>query len=393
MPDKRSPRGMPAIRESNGRLQVHVTFKGKRHCISLGLPDTEGNRNAAERLKREIEEDLERFRFDVTLERYYSEFSTIDRRLKEKPRPKKIYLSSLGDVWDKYESFKEGQVEETTMNIYYANVRSHISRLPTLALDEPCTIRDFLLKNCSANAAKKTLEAIATACRWALQSDLIEVNTFQGISSTIRLKQKKDEDSIDPFERSEVREILKAFEEHKYHWRYYNYVSFLFNTGCRTSEAVGLKWEHIDKDFKSICFQEALVQTPKGHVLKGLKSQERRHFKCNEVVKAILSSQQNTARNEYVFPGKNTKHIVRNNFTAQVWKGSKSKSGIVQELVERGLIDHYRPQYNTRHTFITLALEEGLHVKDVARLVGNTPKIIYEHYAGRNRDLEIPPLF
>jgi integrase len=49
----------------------------------------------------------------------------------------------------------------------------------------------------------------------------------------------------------------------------------------------------------------------------------------------------------------------------------------------------YRKLYQTRHTFITLALEY-LDVKDVARLVGNSPEVIYRHYAGNKRDLFLP---
>lgn len=46
--------------------------------------------------------------------------------------------------------------------------------------------------------------------------------------------------------------------------------------------------------------------------------------------------------------------------------------------------------YQTRHTFITLALDNGLDAKDVARLVGNSPEIIYRHYAGNKQELFVP---
>ncbi|MEM1279002.1 MAG: site-specific integrase, partial [Cyanobacteria bacterium P01_H01_bin.152] len=60
----------------------------------------------------------------------------------------------------------------------------------------------------------------------------------------------------------------------------------------------------------------------------------------------------------------------------------------------------YRKLYQTRHTFITAALETPistengsvrmLDAKDVARLVGTSPKMIYEHYAGHSRELAVP---
>jgi integrase len=40
-----------------------------------------------------------------------------------------------------------------------------------------------------------------------------------------------------------------------------------------------------------------------------------------------------------------------------------------------------------RHSFITFCLEQGMDAKDVAKLVGNSPEIIYRHYAGAKKDL------
>jgi integrase len=62
---------------------------------------------------------------------------------------------------------------------------------------------------------------------------------------------------------------------------------------------------------------------------------------------------------------------------------------ILTGLVGEGQVKRYRPPYNTRHTFITLALEHGLTVPQVAKLVGNTPKVILLHYAG-SQVLEVP---
>jgi site-specific recombinase XerD len=55
-----------------------------------------------------------------------------------------------------------------------------------------------------------------------------------------------------------------------------------------------------------------------------------------------------------------------------------------------GQVERYLPLYNARHTFITLALENGLDAKDISRLVGNSPEIIYKHYAGSKRELFVP---
>ena len=37
-----------------------------------------------------------------------------------------------------------------------------------------------------------------------------------------------------------------------------------------------------------------------------------------------------------------------------------------------------------------MALNNGVNVKDVATMVGNSPEIIYRHYAGKSRELFLP---
>jgi len=69
-----------------------------------------------------------------------------------------------------------------------------------------------------------------------------------------------------------------------------------------------------------------------------------------------------------------------------------SIDGIVTQLVKQGVVSEYRKPYQCRHTFITLCLEADIDAKDVGRWVGNSPEIIYKHYAGNKRNLQVPEL-
>jgi len=81
-----------------------------------------------------------------------------------------------------------------------------------------------------------------------------------------------------------------------------------------------------------------------------------------------------------VFPFPEGKPIDLNNFRNRIWK-----------TVLAGLGIEYQELYQTRHTFITHALEVGkLDAKDVARWVGNSPEAIYRHYADNKRELFVP---
>lgn len=83
---------------------------------------------------------------------------------------------------------------------------------------------------------------------------------------------------------------------------------------------------------------------------------------------------------EKVFPSKEDKWIDIHNFTNRGWKTTLEKLDGIE----------YRKLYQTRHTFITLALRNGMDVKDVAKLVGNSPEVIYRHYVGHSREIVVP---
>lgn len=153
-------------------------------------------------------------------------------------------------------------------------------------------------------------------------------------------------------------------------------------TGCRPSEAIALQWKHISSDFKSINFEQAVIETGRGRVVReGLKTQEPRRFPCNDKLQKLLQSIKlvNCNPESPVFPGYGSKLLDTRSLRKNIWIP-----------VLAGLEIEYRKPYQTRHTFITLALEHGLDAKDVARLVGTSSEVIYRHYAGNKRDLFVP---
>lgn len=153
-------------------------------------------------------------------------------------------------------------------------------------------------------------------------------------------------------------------------------------TGARPSEALALQWKHISNAFRTINFEQAVTVSEGGLTIKqGLKTQEKRRFPCNPKVQAILKKikPENAQPNDLLFPSPEGKYIDFHNFRNRAWT-----------TILKSLNIPYRKPYQTRHTFITLALENGLDAKDVARLVGNSPEIIYRHYAGNKRELFVP---
>lgn len=393
MPAKNKPpkaaKGTVGVEKFRGKLRLRLPrqiFSGKQKYISTGLEDTPENWKRVQSKAWTIEEDIARGNFDPSLAKY---------RLQS--HLKLIVPPNLNELWQKYTQYKSTQVEETTLRLNFQRVTSHINKLPTQLLNDSTKIRDYLVNNNSSYTAKRILTQMNACCNWAVKSGLIEVNPFQGMAQEIKTpKNSSNGVDIDPFTAEERNIIINAFRQHPIYHHYTNFVRFLFMTGCRTSEAVALKWKHINNDCSKITFSEAVVNISNQKIRKGLKTEEKRNFPCNKSLQTLLVSirPENCCNEDLVFPSLSGKEINPHTFNAFVWKGCLNKGkryiGIVQALVDEGKIERYRPQYQSRHTFITLALENGLDVKDVARLVGNSPEVIYKHYAGRKKDLIVP---
>ncbi len=293
-------------------------------------------------------------------------------------------------LWGKYTEFRAHQVEATTLTINYSRVENHLKKLPTKNLEDAILIRDFLVSSASPYTTKRILTQINAACNWAVKSKLITNNPFYGLAPEINLtKNSADSLDIDPFSKQEREVIIHAFQSHSVYKSYASFVQLLFLTGCRTSEAIALKWSHINHDCSRITFSEALVNVSGVKIRKVLKNQDKRLFPCNQQLQALLLSIKPEVVNDDrpVFTSVKGNEINIHTFHC-VWHGTKNHGkyyvGVLEQLAKDGKIERYRPPYQTRHTFITLCIDAGIDAKDVARWVGNSPEVIYRHYAEIN---------
>ena len=193
-------------------------------------------------------------------------------------------------------------------------------------------------------------------------------------------KAKTDGENIDPFspeERDSIIRALKALNSD-----YAALVEFMFRTGCRPSEAIGLQWRHISTDFKSITFEQSVTVSENGLVVKqGLKTQQKRVFPCGKDLTTFLKSRapEQIDREQFIFKSPTGKLIDFDNFSNRSWHPTLKRMDIKQ-----------RKPYQMRHTFITHCINSGMNAKDVAILVGNSTEVIYKHYMGKTKGLTAP---
>lgn len=295
-----------------------------------------------------------------------------------------ISLNKLVELWDAYATYRKAQIAPSTYLRDYRKVTRRLEKMRKQApyLAGAIEIRDWLLQQYSAETSRRTIQQFSACARWAVDSELLTLNPFDGLQRHLRPK-RPSEKAWASFTAEERDRIIQEFDLLQPF--YSPWVKFLFWTAARPEEACALRWEHIAGDCTEILFQEALpIDMQQVQATKNYKSTR---FPCNARLQRLLKeieARAGRSRLDHVFQGRKGGRFDYHNFQTRYWRP------LILDLVENGKIAFYLSQYHCRHTFITLALENGLSVQDISYLARVSPKIIYDHYAGRSRRILIP---
>jgi integrase len=293
-------------------------------------------------------------------------------------------------LWQRYKIAKAKLVAATTQKGDWSEVDRALAAVSPESLEFSASSASLLLRELleqyTASTTRKVLLYIRASNYWAIEEELLSKNFYSRLFKSIPKSQKSTR-SRKCFEKQEIEHILAAFSSNEFcskfsvrsHSYYLGYVKFLALTGFRPEEAIALAWSDI-KD-SEIVVSRAYSQG----ILKGTKTYELRAFPINSQLAKLLKSL--PKKQSLVFPSVEDGHINQHNFNERYWKP------IVKQLVASGKVDEYLPTNNLRHSWITRMLRSGLDIATVARLAGNKPDTIMQHYlAAQTRDLILPEL-
>jgi integrase len=380
------------------RLIVPAPYSpnGRQKRISLRRDDTPENRGEAEKIITRIHLDIEDGEYNP--EKLHEYIFRKPKKIAKTPPSISVKEPSLDELWSRYVAHKSKNWAQTSIQIIGKRIGSHINKLTTKKLSDALQIESEL-SHLSYSVKYKVLTYISACCKWAVNSQLISHNPFLVIVDG--LKPPKSAHDPDPFTREEMERIIVAYEKHPRYSYLAPFVKFLFFTGCRTGEGVALQWKNVTD--KYIYFRASISSVGAKHIYReGTKTEACREFpRVNQNLNKLLEQLKPEKVNpdDFVFQEPTGGHILYSAFYVS-WFGNKRKKkfykGIVSTLESKteaeGGIDHYRSPYSTRHTFITLALETMAakrlltpsDVSQLAKYVGNSPTMIYEHYLGRS---------
>jgi integrase len=360
--NKRTPNGECSIVSRSNRLRLRIPSSvyptGVKQELALNMADSEAGRTVAARILADVQLDIYNGELDPTLEKY--------------KRKQIVKQETIYGLWCKYVDYKQPTIKLSTLS-YYQEIGKTLSRVPQ-SIVQALVVRDWLLRNVSPAYTARILKHLSSAVDWGIRHEEIDLVRNPYILMGKEIKGKNQAPGADAFTSGEKEEILNAFLTSHYYDHYYPFVYFLFLTGCRPSEAIGLRWGDISDDFSSIHFTGSIVQIKSKSVrMSGSKTNRVRSFPINSELRDLLQA---VHRTEYlldrlVFPsvGSVEKPIAYINFCQRAWYK------IVTPIINR----HTTP-YSCRDTFITEQIAANVPISVVAKWCDNSPQMIGTRY-------------
>ena len=242
--------------------------------------------------------------------------------------------------------------------------------------------QNYILKKNDPNNYKKFLRSMFN---YAIKMELITKNPIENIKTPKPKKRQFDlitKNDIKIIQKMNIREITKDL------------ISFLYLTGTRISEALGLKWSDIDFNNMTISIRRAINKNKRNtfDTLKTATSQRTVLF--NRVIEKIFMNRKKEIeilkkKSEGYY---NTDLIFSNNKgnTFMISDFNKEKYKIKAQLNKNFTF------HALRHTHATLLIENGIDLKTTQERLGHaditTTLKIYTHTTEKMKKTVIPIL-
>ena len=363
---RKNSKGTVSIVQDGQRVRLRWRYQKKRYSLNL-FHYSKANVSQARKVVLLIEHDLLTNNFDETLNRY---------------KPDAIQESTVQVNKSLVEHFEDWVKSYRNMDcdrdIDYHSTRSMMRRWGKF--DEHTVVHHFGHEKIGAKTYNRRLTLMKAFFQWTTKNKFTEVNPLEDVlpKKVKRIEQANRK----PFTEEEIHRILKAFRDDTYskcsnfkHSHYFPFVYFIFATGVRNAEAVGLRVQHVDFGNNFIHIKEALARSIKGtnpaaRKRKETKNGKQRVLPLTDELKAVLFPLlQNKKPDDLVFQSPTGKAIDDNQFQKRTFRN-----------VLKGLGIEHRVLYACRHTFASRCLQVGITPVSTAFMLGNNPQTLLRNY-------------
>lgn len=356
-----------SISDYRGRIRLRWNYNEKRYSLTHGELNSE-NLKESRKTVLLIELDILNDQFDLTLEKYRP-------KLKEPSNTKRA--SNLIKDFELWVSVYK-QMDCNTHSDY-RHMRSTLKKWKVFESE------DLLIKHNKAKYSAQTfnrhLSILNKFGAWMVKMGKWNINPFDGVSR--RKVKRVEHPERQPFTEEEIKRILNAIKYDTYcssgstakHSLYYPFIYFLFKTGVRNAEAVGLRVGSLDFENKRIIIKEVLARSVKGtnpayRIRKETKNGKIRVLPMTEDLEPVLKP---------LIDKKGVDDLVFTSFNGLAIDDRMFQKRIFRKVLEELNIP-FRVLYACRHTFGSRCIDQGITPVMTAFLMGNNPETALRNY-------------
>lgn len=374
----KNQRGTVAIINYKGRIRLRWSYLSKRYSLNLSVY-SKTSILPAKKIALQIELDIQNNLFDSTLKKYKGEQRSQSKVEKS--------IVALFEEW--VLDYKQMDCEKHTN---YNSTRNMMKKWGKI--EEGNIQKKLSLETNAAVTYNRRLTILKCFVKWLVKNEVWNSNPLEDINP--KKVKKIKEQKRQPFTETEITAILNAFKNDTYtpkcsavkHSHYYPFIYFIFKTGVRNAEALGLRVGSVEIKKKQIQIKEVLARSLKGssaslRIRKETKNGKERILPLtpdlHQVLKPILVGKK---EDDLVFQSYKKLAIDDNNFQKRIFKP------ILKELkIEERVL------YACRHTFGSRCIDAGITPVMTAFLMGNNPETALRNYTHQiTIPKDLPPI-
>jgi len=360
----KNQKGTVSIENYRSRIRLRWRHLGTRYTLSL-LAYNKINLQKAQKTALEIERDIALEIFDGSLKKYRGDTT---------PAPQAKPFNKQYEEW-----VSDYLNMDCDINVNYNAFRNMINKWG--AVSEKNVLKKFNSEQFCTGTYNRRLTMLKQYVNWLVKSGIWKSNPVADVKPKRgkRLPRPKRR----PFTEEEIGKILNAFKNDTYtpeksaynHSLYYPFIYFIFKTGVRNAEAIGLRVNKVNISTRTILINEVLARS-----LKSSSSRQRTRKETKNGKERILPLTQDLLNVlNPLLEKKNPDDLVFTSF-----KGLSIDDKNFQNRVFKPILRHLKIEervlYACRHTFGSRCIDGGINPVMTAFLMGNNPETALRNY-------------
>jgi integrase len=357
------------VRERSIRIAFTFEDRPYRRTLTLDgkpLAPTPPNIRHAERLAAEIKDKIRLGLFSPA--EYFPDGAdpgalTVAGQLALWLKTQRLEKSTLAAYGSAVKFWGTHLGERLVRSVVHSDVLSALAKRPDL----------------SGKTVNNYVSVLREALALAVKDRILKDNPVDGVP-----RAKRQAPPPDPFTQDEAKAICAYMD--RYPAQVVNYTAFRFYTGLRTSELAGLRWPNVDLHSGYIMVAQAIVR---GEEKDSTKTHKARKVLLNSQALAALKRQAEHTRIADA-------HVFLDPRYGEPWNEERAYRRSYWTPALKALGIRYRKPYNSRHTYATMMLMQGLTPAFCAKQLGHSVEMFLRTYSkwldGGQDDLEMARL-